>query len=190
MSVFVCSAAYVCPPLWACLQNSCLDLMLPAPSPAEPAVLSPDLGVTKQSPYPLLWEHEVKGTAAYDRHPLTSWPLSLLIHMNRHHRLHVAGKDTLLLEYIIHRIHPQRGTASTQGPHAIGEKKKKLFMISTVQCARRPSWVSVVHSSFSKKNNQIWEMTVRLQGWKKQVFTTRINCCRNVRRIVSNSCKS
>lgn len=37
-----------------------------------PAALSPDLGVTKKSPYPLLWEHEVKRTAACDRRPLTS----------------------------------------------------------------------------------------------------------------------
>lgn len=63
----------------------CLSVLVPACkqpfrntavclSPAEPAVPSPDLGVTKQSPYPLLWEHEVKGTNEYDRHLLTSWP--------------------------------------------------------------------------------------------------------------------
>lgn len=89
--------------------NSCLDSLLSCLSPAEHAVLSPDPGVTKQSPYPLLWEHEVKGTAAYDRHLLTSRPLSLLIHMNHHHRLHVADKDTIRLKYIIHRIHPPGG---------------------------------------------------------------------------------
>lgn len=188
MSVFVFSAVYVYPPLWACLQNSRLDLMLSAPSPAEPAVLSPDLGVTKQSPYPLLWEHEVKGTAAYDRHPLTSWPLSLLIHMNRHHRLHVADKDTILLKYIIHRIHPPKGTASTQGPYAIEEEKKEA-VYDIYNTVHSPAILSRCCPVNLFKNNPIWKMTVRLRG-RKRIFTTRINCCRNVRGIVSNSCKS
>lgn len=94
-------------------------------SPIEPAVLSPDLGLTKQSPYPLLWEHEVKGIATYDRHLLTSRPLSLFIHMN-HYRLHVADKDTTVLKYIIHRMHSPVG----QHPHKVlWEEKKSLWFI-------------------------------------------------------------
>lgn len=53
--------------------------------------------------------------------------------MNHHHRLHVADKDTILLKYIIHRIHPPGG----QPLHKVlcKEKKKRLFMVSTVHSA-------------------------------------------------------
>lgn len=110
-------------------------------SPIEPAVLSPDLGVTKQSPYPLLWEHEVKGIVTYDRHLLTSRPLSLFIHTN-HYRLHVADKDTIVLKYIIHRMHSPAG----QHPHKVLWEEKKVYgLYSTVQLqnilqARLYSW--------------------------------------------------
>lgn len=111
-------------------------------SHAKPAMLSPDLGVTKQSPYPLLWEHEVKGTAVYDRHLLTSRPLSLLIHMNHHHRLHVTDKDTLLLKYITHRIYP----LGRQPLHKVLYKEKKkesdCLWYLQVQCTCSPSSLS------------------------------------------------
>lgn len=114
--------------------NSCLEPTQSTFSCAETAVLSPALGVTKQSPYPLLWEHEVKGTVAYDRHLFTYWPLSLLIHINHHHWLLVSDKDTMLLNYIIRRIHPP----GSQPLHKVLCKKypclvtgaKKLFIVS------------------------------------------------------------
>lgn len=134
-------------------------------SHAKPAMLSPDLGVTKQSPYPLLWEHEVKGTAAYDRHLLTSWPLSLLIHMNHHHRLHVADKDTLPLKYIIHRIHP----LGRQPVHKVLCKEKKkgdcLWYLQYSALANHLT-TQTVRFLESAVPRPAFKNHIRSQGWK------------------------
>lgn len=136
--VFVCSSTLqYCICLTAPVPAYKEPFRLPAAclSPIEPAMLSPDLGVTKQSPYPLLWEHEVKGIATYARHLFTSRPLSLFIHMN-HYRLHVTDKDTIVLKYIIHRMHSPVG----QHPHKVLWEEKKKFMVYTAQCNYKTSY--------------------------------------------------
>lgn len=90
--------------------------------------------------------------------------------MNRHHRLHVADKDTIPLKYIIHRIHPLKGTASTQGPYAIEEEEEKKAVYDIYGTVHSPAILSRCCPVKLFKNNPIRKMTVWLQG-RKRIFT-------------------
>lgn len=103
--------------------NSCLEPTQSTFSCAETAVLSPALGVTKQSPYPLLWEHEVKGTVTWGQRHSRIWqtPLHLLTSVTSHpYKPPPLAPCFRQGHYATQLYHPQnsssRVTASTQGP--------------------------------------------------------------------------
>lgn len=161
-------------------------------------MLSPDPGVTKQSPYPSLWEHEVKGTDAYDRHLLTSRPLSLLIHMNHRHRLRLAHKDTLQHKYIIHRIHPPGRQPLHKALYVDKTKKKAVYGIysavrsQTILTLRLLDCLSLsFHFRLKKTKTFLLEKLLFGHMGKKRMFIVRVySVVEMYNGLLTNSCKS